>query len=53
MKYFYGYLEFGPRTINLTAQQLIDGSNQVAGRHILTNTPNGTGNLFKKLISAE
>ena len=51
MKYLYGYIDYNSRTRTLTPQHLINMSEAAAGRRILENRPNQTGQLFKDLIS--
>jgi PBP1b-binding outer membrane lipoprotein LpoB len=53
MKYLYGYLDYNSRTRSLTPQQLINSVDSVAGRQILDNRLNATGNRFKTLIATE
>ena len=51
MKYLYGYIDYNSRTRTLAPQQLINMSDEAAGRRILDNRLNQTGELFKDLIS--
>ena len=51
MKYLYGYIDYNSRTRTLTPQHLINMTEAAAGRRILENRPNQTGQLFKDLIS--
>jgi hypothetical protein len=53
MNYLYGYLDYSSRTSSLTPQQLINSVNDVAGRQILENRPNDSGNRFKALMATE
>jgi len=53
MNYLYGYLDYNSKTGSLTPQQLINRVDSVAGRQILDNRLNDTGNRFKTLIAAE
>ncbi len=51
MKYFYAYLDYSEKTKNLHPQQLITAADAAAGRNILRNILNETGNTFKALIA--
>ncbi|MGB5746439.1 MAG: hypothetical protein WBM69_05625 [Desulfobacterales bacterium] len=51
MKYLYGYIDYNSSTRILAPQQLINRSEAAAGRRILENKLNQTGQLFKGLIS--
>ena len=51
MKYLYNFIDYSDRTRNLAPQQLINRSEEAAGRRILENRLNQTGQLFKDLIS--
>ena len=53
MKYLYGYLDYDASTKNLRPQELITEIDRVAGKRILNNTPSGTGNKFKLLITTD
>ena len=53
MKYLYGYLDYDADTKNLRPQELITEIDRVAGKRILNNTPSGTGNKFKLLITTD
>jgi hypothetical protein len=51
MKYLYGYIDYNHSTRTLSPQELINMADQAAGRRILENRPNQSGELFQKLIS--
>lgn len=51
MKYLYAYLDYNSTTKRLTPQQLINTMDLVAGRHIVSNSLSGTGEVFKMLIA--
>lgn len=51
MKYLYGYIDCNRRTRTLRPQQLINMSEAAAGRRILENSLNQSGELYKNLIS--
>jgi len=51
MKYLYNYIDYDNRTRNLAPQQLINLSEKAAGRRILENRLNQTGQLFRDFIS--
>ena len=51
LDYLYSYIDYNPRTRTLSPQELINMADQAAGRRILENRPNQSGELFQKLIS--
>ena len=51
MKYLYGYIDYNSYTRTLAPQELINMADRAAGRRILENRLNQTGELFQKLIS--
>jgi len=50
MKYLYGHIDYNSHTRSLAPQQLINLSEEAAGRRILENKLDQTGQLFKDLI---
>jgi hypothetical protein len=51
MKYLYGYVDYNSHTRALPPQQLINMSEEAAGRRILDNSLNQTGQSYKKMIA--